>query len=164
MCENVKPLQERKGEGLPTKKDEILLEKENEGLPRQKDGDLQKEEDGALLGQKDEETKENVDDRLKEVADEGQTTVPMLPLPSADPVHATAGYAMERKSVPVVIKEGALSQDTEMTSVASDPNANVQAASGSETHDGSYQEEDGEVLSSDENVKLLQVAKGEGAT
>ena len=88
--------------------------------------------------------------------------LPMSPLSADNPTYDNTVDAMEQKSVPLVIKEGDLSQDTKTTPVASNPDANVIAASGSETQDALPQEEDGGVLSSCENIKLPQEEKGEG--
>ena len=88
--------------------------------------------------------------------------VPMSLLSADNPTDDTTGNAMEQKAVPVAIKEEELPSDTEMTSVATDSDTNIQTASGSETHDALRQGADGEVISSGENYKRLQAEKDEG--
>ena len=146
--------------GLPSIENEVPIQNQNGGLPGQKDGDLQKKEDVVLLGQKNKEPQENIDEGPEEVAHEGQTIVPLSPLSADNLTYNIAEDAMVQNAAPEVIKEEELSQDTKMTPLyTSDSDANVQAASGSETRNVSDQEVDGGVLFSGKNVKLPQERK-----
>ena len=71
-----------------------------------------------------------------------KTTVSMSLLSADNLTYDITEDAIEQKAVPVVIKDEELSKDTKVTRVASDSDANVQAASGSEIQNVSDQEEE----------------------